>query len=245
MKRSIGWKALSSGLLVILVLSGSVGSIVFPAGGIVVLEQASQVRYRVARLTDNQYGGSSPQIHNGQVTWQGSDGNDDEIFLYDGSSVLQLTNNQYHDADPQIHNGRVTWYGYDGNDLEIYTATRKRAVIYIEPENNTITSDDLNAMKILVVTPEESIFLDPGESFSPPDAAPQTFTLNLTAGWNMISLPFLPMDPSTQSVMSDADHFQLVTWSGTGYVNASEFELGKGYWLLVLEDTEITITQDQ
>ena len=68
------------------------------------------------------------------------------------------------------------------------------------------------------------------------------FTLNVSAGWNMVSLPFLLQDPLASSVLSDVDFYQLVTWSGTGYVVATEFELGKGYWLLVLEDTSITIT---
>jgi hypothetical protein len=59
----------------------------------------------------------------------------------------------------------------------------------------------------------------------------------------MISIPFLPEDPSAQSVMDGIDFFQLVTWSGKGYIASTEFELGKGYWLLVLEDTSITIME--
>jgi len=47
---------------------------------------------------------------------------------------------------------------------------------------------------------------------------------------------------SASAVLSDVSFYQLVTWSGTGYVVATEFELGKGYWLLVLEDTSISIT---
>ena len=94
-----------------------------------------------------------------------------------------------------------------------------------------------------MVTPDASILVSPGESYVLPGAAPQTFTLNLTAGWNMVSLPFLPDDPSAQSVMDGIGFFQLVTWIGTGYIDSTEFELGKGYWLLVLEDTSITITE--
>ena len=120
---------------------------------------------------------------------------------------------------------------------------REREVIQFEPENPTILSEVSNTVDVIVVTPEDSVLLTPGESYVLPEATPQTFTLNLTAGWNMVSLPFLPEDPSAQSVMNEADFFQLVTWSGTGYVAATEFELGKGYWLLVLEDISITITE--
>jgi len=75
-----------------------------------------------------------------------------------------------------------------------------------------------------------------------PSSQVDPFTLNVSAGWNMISIPFLPQDPSASSVLSDVSFYQLVTWSGTGYEVATEFELGKGYWLLVLEDTSISIT---
>ena len=116
-------------------------------------------------------------------------------------------------------------------------------MIHYDPENPTIQSETNNTVDVLVVTPDDTILLPPGESYVIPEAPPQTFTLNLTAGWNMISIPFLPEDPSAQSVMNGIDFFQLVTWSGTGYIVSTEFELGKGYWLLVLEDTSITITE--
>ena len=157
--------------------------------------------------------------------------------------VIQLTDNDYDDTSPQIHDGQVTWRGSDGSDLEIYLAEREITVIHYDPENPTIQSDANNTVDVLVITPDDPILLPPGESYVLPEAAPQTFTLNLTAGWNMVSIPFLPDDPSAQSVMDGIGFFQLVTWSGTGYIVSTEFELGKGYWLLVLEDTSITITE--
>jgi len=68
------------------------------------------------------------------------------------------------------------------------------------------------------------------------------FTLNLVAGWNMVSMPVLPDDQSAASVLSDVGFYQLVTWSGSGYVSATSFEEGQGYWLLVLQDVDVTIT---
>ncbi len=124
----------------------------------------------VIQLTDNEYEDTNPQIHNGQVTWTRSHLVDGEIFLYAGSWVIQLTDNQYNDRMPQIHNGQVTWHGYDGNDDEIYLSKRGRAVIHYEPENTLIKSDGSNTIDILVVTPENSILLAPGESYILPDA---------------------------------------------------------------------------
>jgi len=66
-------------------------------------------------------------------------------------------------------------------------------------------------------------------------------TLNLVAGWNMVSLPVMPEDVSAASVLSDVGFYQLVTWSGSGYVSATSFEEGRGYWLLVLQDTNVTV----
>ena len=57
----------------------------------------------------------------GQVIWYGSDGNDNEIFLYDGATILQLTDNAYDDFDPKLNDsGHVVWSGFDGNDYEIF-----------------------------------------------------------------------------------------------------------------------------
>ena len=74
----------------------------------------------ILQLTDNDYDDESPQIHNGRVVWVGSDGNDDEIFYWDGSTVQQLTDNDYDDKYPHIHNDQVVWQGSDGDDDEIF-----------------------------------------------------------------------------------------------------------------------------
>lgn len=67
-------------------------------------------------------------------------------------------------------------------------------------------------------------------------------TLELSAGWNMVSLQVIPEDPSAVSVLSDVGFYQLVTWSGSGYVSATSFEEGRGYWLLALEDANVTLS---
>jgi len=69
-----------------------------------------------------------------------------------------------------------------------------------------------------------------------------TVTLELDAGWNMVSSPVIPEDPASASVLSDVGFYQLVTWSGSSYVVATSFEVGRGYWLLVLQDTNLTVT---
>ena len=63
----------------------------------------------------------SPQVSNGQVVWNGWDGNDYEIYLYNGHLPCgQLTNNNANDYFPKIDNGQVVWYGDDGNGYQIF-----------------------------------------------------------------------------------------------------------------------------
>ncbi|HAG83827.1 MAG TPA: calcium-binding protein [Cyanobacteria bacterium UBA12227] len=45
---------------------------------------------------------------------------DTEIFLYDGSQIIQLTDNNTNDSLPQISGNNVVWRGFDGDDDEIY-----------------------------------------------------------------------------------------------------------------------------
>jgi hypothetical protein len=62
------------------------------------------------------------------VTWWQYDGNDHEIFFYDGSQTIQLTNNDREDWFPQTHNGMVTWYGFDddpyGTEIFLWDGTQ-------------------------------------------------------------------------------------------------------------------------
>lgn len=65
--------------------------------------------YEIIQLTNNDYDDWIPQIDNGQVVWEGYDGQDFEIFLFNGNEIIQLTNNNYDDRRPQIDNGQVVW----------------------------------------------------------------------------------------------------------------------------------------
>jgi hypothetical protein len=64
----------------------------------------------------------SPRLNDaGQIVWAQKDGNDEDIFFFNGSNIIQLTNNDEYDWYPVINNnGEVAWQGYDGSDWEIY-----------------------------------------------------------------------------------------------------------------------------
>ena len=69
-----------------------------------------------------------------------------------------------------------------------------------------------------------------------------TVKMELYAGWNMVSLPVEPTDLTANSVLDGVEYYQLVTWSGSGYIDVTSFEGGRGYWLLVLQDFNVSVT---
>ena len=60
------------------------------------------------------------QVWGSKVVWAGFDGNDFEIYLYDGTQVIQLTDNETTDSNPRIYDGKVTWEGQGSSSTEIY-----------------------------------------------------------------------------------------------------------------------------
>lgn len=80
--------------------------------------------YATGRITDqltrNSHDDLYPKISGDNIVWQGWDGSDSEIFLYDGSTIIQLTNNAYDDVNPKISGRNIVWRGYSGSDSEIF-----------------------------------------------------------------------------------------------------------------------------
>ena len=88
------------------------------------LDSVCYSQYVIKKISRNPYEDANPKINNnGYVVWEGYDGTDWEIFLYDGIETIQLTDNSYDDFNPQINNnGYVVWEGQSvgGADYEIF-----------------------------------------------------------------------------------------------------------------------------
>lgn len=52
--------------------------------------------------------------------WYGTDGSDNEIFVYDGVTTQQLTDNSTNESVPQVSGEHVVWQSCDGSDFEIF-----------------------------------------------------------------------------------------------------------------------------
>jgi hypothetical protein len=69
------------------------------------------------------------------MAWDRFDGNDTEIYYWDGNNTIQITDNNTDDWLPSLYNGTIAWHGWDGNDFEIYYWDRN--IIIQVTDNNT------------------------------------------------------------------------------------------------------------
>ena len=123
------------------------------------------------RITNNGFEDSFPKTAGGYVVWQGQDGNDWEIFLYNannGSGPTPITDNTYPDINPETDGRYVTWQAGAALHGEIF-------LYDIETQVTTPITDDVRldlSPKIvdgLVVWVSHSVGLDtligPGDIF--------------------------------------------------------------------------------
>jgi len=111
------------------------------------------------------------------------------------------------------------------------------------PENNSVMLEtptgDVN-MRIkdsYTWTVEEGVTY----SFSIIVSPQAVISLELITGWNLVSLQVTPFSPSASFIFSEVSFYQVVTWTGSGYIPVSTFEPGRGYWVLVLEDVIVEV----
>jgi len=73
--------------------------------------------------------------------------------------------------------------------------------------------------------------------------SPYSYTMTLLQGWNLVSTPIIPDYPDVDTIFGSNEDvlIPVYTWSTTNkqYYEVSEIELGKGYWVLALNDTQV------
>ncbi|HYW78151.1 MAG TPA: GEVED domain-containing protein, partial [Thermoguttaceae bacterium] len=99
-------------------------------------------------LTSNGSNDYDYKVSGSNIVWEGHDGNDWEIFLYDGTSVLQLTDNETDDHFATVSGDNVVWSGFDGKDDEIflYDGTTVRQLT-----NNNVNDNEPQVSDVAVV----------------------------------------------------------------------------------------------
>jgi|GEM_PF-5650061 len=83
----------------------------------------ASVLFDVQQLTNNLTSDSNPRVYGDKVVWQGTGGTDggtdDEIFYFDGNTVIQLTENSVPDRNPEISELGIVWERGSGATQEI------------------------------------------------------------------------------------------------------------------------------
>jgi len=155
---------------------------------------------------------------------------------------LRKLTTSYHDVEyPSVWNLRVETIGISGmanlswsqssfdNIPENYTGI-------LETNMGSFNMREIN--HIVWAADSDSVYLFNISITTEPE---YEYVLMLRMGWNMVSLPVVTDDMSADTILDELWFYQLVSWSGTGYTAETEFEPGRGYWLLVLEDVNITL----
>jgi S-layer protein (TIGR01567 family) len=73
--------------------------------------------------------------------------------------------------------------------------------------------------------------------------SPYSYTMTLLQGWNLVSTPIVPDYPDVDTIYGSNEDvlIPVYTWSTTDkkYDTVDKIELGKGYWVLALNDTQV------
>lgn len=96
-------------------------------------------------IKSNTFNFTAPKISGNTLVFEGSDGQNSEIFTWTNGNLTQITNGTRDQATPAISNGRLAWIGFDGNDYEVYThknnTTTKLTTDSREDRNVTVEGD--------------------------------------------------------------------------------------------------------
>jgi beta propeller repeat protein len=146
------------------------------ASGFSGLVQAKQV-------TENSYEDSSPFIDENIVVWQGLEGNDWEIFLYDisdpNAEPIQITNNAYGDTSPQTDGNYVVWLGFSdrGGEVFLYNISTKDT-LQITNDSNVDSRPRIANGRVVWTSHKVGDSVEPGEILLYDIGAQATTTLS-------------------------------------------------------------------
>ncbi|MEA3295333.1 MAG: hypothetical protein U9P81_10290, partial [Euryarchaeota archaeon] len=86
------------------------------------------IEHSIILNSNDSYYADQPQINNNKVVWTANDGNDYEIYYWNGtlnskkepSEIIKISNNSYRDNHPKINAGGVVWIGYENMTSHIF-----------------------------------------------------------------------------------------------------------------------------
>ena len=122
------------------------------------------------------------------------------------------------------------------NSQEVSTLPQQYGAFLLDPSGNTLANmRNVNSYSFAAAT-------DQSYSFTVRVVIQATLTLSLSTGWNMVSFSVIPTaGTSFVNIFSGISGAQVKTWTGTSYTTPTDVEIGRGYWVLVLAPTTLSI----
>ena len=85
--------------------------------------------YTVTQITNNNFNDLDARLSGNNIVWVASDGNDPEIFFYNGTETIQLTDNDLFESNPQISGNNLIWQ-QSQNDLQTDRSSITELIFY-------------------------------------------------------------------------------------------------------------------
>ena len=92
--------------------------LVVTAAGLFVCRAEAQT-FQVTQITNNNINDYLPIIQGNDILWEGHDGNDGEIFHYNGVTTTQITDNDFDDEGPSFYGDDILWSSWE-DDIELF-----------------------------------------------------------------------------------------------------------------------------
>ncbi|MCL0090769.1 hypothetical protein M1O13_02080 [Dehalococcoidia bacterium] len=124
-------------------------------------------------------------------------------------------------------------------------------VVITDPQG--VAEATITAIDVAEVTVTASVAYPPLEGTVGIRFLPQTYTIDLAVGWNLISLPLIPLDPAIETVLQGVEGIEIVwaydaeTGEWLRYTPAAggtltEMVDGKGYWIKMSAPATLTVS---
>ena len=81
---------------------------------VVICAPGSAAASKIFKMTDNNYHDTGPDVHMGKIAWMAADGNDYEVYYWDGTAEtpVPITQNSDEDGYVSLYDGKIAWYAY-------------------------------------------------------------------------------------------------------------------------------------
>ena len=96
--------------------------------------------YTITQITDNNINDIEVQVSEGNIVWSANDGNDTEIFFYNGSEISQLTNNEVFDQTALISGSNLVWVRTETDPFSSGLISESEIIFYDGTNSSSIAN---------------------------------------------------------------------------------------------------------